>query len=263
MIFRGVFHAHSTHSYDGRTPLPELCASLRARGYHFLLLTEHDDKLNAAHYAGIVEECARLSSAEFLAVAGLEVRCWKTPQEQWHIAGVGVGGWVERGEIAQVVARIQAQGGLAVLLHPHKYGAQMDWRELQQFDGVELWNGKEDGTWSPPGKTLRLGQQVARQGGRPLYVGHDLHGADERFPLAIEIELPRLAREAVFAALRQGQFTLCGRGLRMAAGAGPSAWQQAQLLVLRAFYNLYRGVRRVPGLGALAGRAARSHRESS
>ena len=100
MIYRGAFHAHSTHSYDGKQPLAALCAELRRRGYDFLLLTEHDDTLDAAAYEKIRAECAALSNAEFLAVPGVEIRCWRTEKEQWHIAALGVERWIARGPIA-------------------------------------------------------------------------------------------------------------------------------------------------------------------
>ena len=248
MKYRGVFHAHSKHSYDGETPLPELCAVLRQRGYHFLLLTEHDDKLDAATYAKIVAECRALSGPEFLVVPGLEVRCWRTEREQWHIAAVGVERWIERGPIPEVVARIQAAGGLAIFLHPHKYADEVDPAALAIFDAVEMWNGKEDGAYAPPRKTLQLARAVARTAHRPVVVGHDLHSANEQFPLALEVEAPALEARDILERIRAGDFVLRARGMRMSPRTGPSAGQMFSLALWRGAYVAYAKLVRGPGV---------------
>ena len=256
MKYRGVFHAHSKHSYDGETPLPELCAALRGRGYHFLLLTEHDDKLDAGAYGRIVEECRALSGAEFLVVPGLEVRCWRTEREQWHIAAVGVERWIERGPIPEVVARIQAAGGLAVFLHPHKYAEEVDPAALAIFDAVEMWNGKEDGAYAPPRKTLQLARAVTQTARRPVMVGHDLHSAREQFPLAIEVGAEKLEARAILERIRAGDFLLRARGMTMSPRTGPSAGQMFSLALWRGIYVAYARLAGMPGVGG-ALRAAR------
>lgn len=256
-MYRGVFHAHSRHSYDAQTPLPELCAELQRRGYSFLLLTEHDDTLDAGDYEKIVAECAGLRSAEFLVIPGIEVRCWRSEKEQWHIAALGVQTWIPRGPIPQVVAAIHQAGGLAVFLHPYKYSQSVDLAELKIFDGVELWNGKEDGHYSPPRKTVQLGRRICREIRVPLYYGHDLHDLNAAAPLALEVDAGSLAASSILSQLGKGSFGLDARGMRFSAREGPSAAQMLRMLFLRSVYTFYGALRRVPvvgtGLGAVVG----------
>ncbi|MBI1749140.1 MAG: hypothetical protein HY234_02565 [Acidobacteria bacterium] len=263
MIYRGAFHAHSKHSYDGQQPLPALCAELRRRGDHFLLLTEHDDTLDAAAYERIRAECAALSDAQFLAVPGLEIRCWRTEREQWHIAALGVGAWIPRGPIPEVVENIRRAGGLSVFLHPHKYSRQIELAEIARFDGLELWNGKEDGHFAPRWRTLRLARAAAaHRTGPVLYCGHDLHDFDGIGPLALEIETDALTQAAVLSRLRDGNFMLRARGFRFPAARGPNALQSLGMLCWRGTYESYRALRRLPLVGGAVSAARRAWRPS-
>ena len=256
MIYRGVFHAHSQHSFDGKEPLARLCAELRSRGYHFLLLTEHDDTLDAATYERICSECNGLSGPDFLAVPGIEVRCWRNEREQCHVAALGVRAWIPRGPIPDVLSAIRLAGGLSVILHPHKYSAHVEPAELAGFDGFEFWNGKEDGHFAPRGKTMQLARRLCASGRGPvLYAGHDLHELEGIAPLAIELEAAALKKEEVFEKLRTGEFNLRTRGLQFSATRGPSTVQFWRMGFSRAIYEAYRVLRRLPvigsGLGAL------------
>jgi hypothetical protein len=251
MIYRGVFHAHSKHSYDGKVPLPKLCSELRCRGYHFLLLTEHDDTLDAAAYERICSECAEQSSPDFLVVPGIELRCWRSDREQRHIAALGVHEWIPRGPIPAVLAAIRRAGGLSVFLHPHKYSGYIEASELVGFDGFEFWNGKEDGPVAPRGKTARLARRLCTSGRGPmLYAGHDLHDLDCTAPLAIEVEADALNHEKLFDKLRTGEFTLHVRRFRIPASNGPSAVQLCVMGFSRAAYDTYRVLRRLPVIGS-------------
>jgi hypothetical protein len=252
MLCRGAFHAHSSYSYDGKDSLERLVAALLGRGFQFLLLTEHDDKLRAQDYETIIAESRRLSSAKFLVIPGIEVRCWRREKEQWHIAAVGVRRWIARGSISEVVAEIHAVGGLAVLLHPFKYTADIAPEDLDSFDGLEIWNGKFDGFYGPRSSTLRLARRLRSRSRRPrLYCGHDLHGVDGIAPLALQMELSTLEEKEVMQRLRQGEFALEGAGSVFGAAGGPNAVQRFRMGLRRAAYESYRRCRRLPLLGGV------------
>jgi predicted metal-dependent phosphoesterase TrpH len=250
MIFRGVFHAHSRYSYDGRFSLRDLRSELQKRGFHFLLLTEHDDTLDAVTYQRVVSDCRELTHDEFLIVAGLEIRCRRAEKIQWHIAAVGAEDWIERGPISKVVESIHRMGALAILLHPFQYASQIDVRELEQFDGIELWNGKNDGQRAPRLKSLRLAQELGGLNPRPnLYVGQDLHDLDGLGSFALEVEAVSLEKEAVLRSLRAGQFQLMACGFRMPATLGLSTWQSLRLTCRRAVFTAYVRSRKLPVVG--------------
>jgi hypothetical protein len=244
------------------------------RGVQVLLLTEHDDKLDAARYEAIRVECAALSDARFLVIPGLEIRCWRTEEEQWHIAGIGVEKWIERGTVEEVVERIHAACGLAVLLHPHKYARKIDPAATSLFDGIELWNAKEDGNYAPRRDTLELVTEIVKgrraksaqgssgaSGGvsNPLlFCGLDLHGLEATGGPELEIESAELTRESVLASLTKGAFWMVARGYRISSTDGPTAEQRRSLRAARWLYELYAALRKVPVVGKGVGTARRA-----
>ncbi len=246
IVRRGAFHVHSTYSYDARVALPILVSTFRQHGLHFLLLTEHDDTLDATTYARIVSECDSLSDDEFIVLPGIEIRCWRREQEQWHIAALGVREWIKRGTIREVTASIAAAGGLAILLHPHKYSSAISLEELAGFHGLEIWNAKEDGRLSPQSKTLSLGRQAARMKTIPMYCGMDLHDVDRIPDLYLEVRTAHLFSAPLLACLRNGDFRLQANGFRFSALNGPDSTQRFGLQLLRAAQFFYSGMRRVP-----------------
>ena len=250
MQFRGAFHAHSSFSYDGRDSLERIAGELRRRGFHFLLLTEHDDKLTAESFARVVASAEEHSGPDFLIIPGLEIRCWRRAREQWHIAALGLREWVPRGSITEVVTAIQAAGGLAIFLHPYKHSALLNPAELAIFDGIEIWNGKFDGFYAPQARTVRLFRALQRTG-RPafFYCGHDLHAIEGIAPLALEVESEALNVESIIAELRRGEFYLEAPGGRFSCQLGPDLWQSVYLHAMRAAYEGYRLGARLPLLG--------------
>jgi hypothetical protein len=254
MRLRGAFHAHSTHSYDGRDTLKVLAGELRRRGFDFLLLTEHDDKLTPQTFARVVAEAAGLSAEDFLIVPGLEIRCWRREGEQWHIGAIGVRDWISRGPIPDVVKAIHEAGGLAIFLHPYKHSTSIEPAELYIFDGLEGWNGKFDGFYAPQGRTLNLFRRLEEFQPRPaFYCGHDLHGVDGIAPLALQVEADRLEVGAILGALRRGEFENQWRGKNVSSLRGPSLGQRIGLRAMRAAYRSYGWARRVPLLGKILG----------
>lgn len=254
MKFRGAFHAHSTYSYDGRDTLERLAGELRRRGFHFLLLTEHDDQLTPETYARVVAAAEELSGQDFLVVPGLEIRCWRREREQWHLAAVGVRDWISRGAIQEVVSAVRAAGGLAIFLHPYKHASSIEPSELGIFDGIEVWNGKFDGFYAPQGRTLRLFRSVQKFEAHPsFYCGHDLHGVDGIAPLLLEVDADRLHRDAIIEQLRRSDFQVRGRGSEFPSRTGPGFGQAVYLRGMRAAYECFRLAQRVPILGAALG----------
>jgi hypothetical protein len=250
MLYRGIFHVHSKHSYDGKESLRDVCAELRRRKFDFLLLTEHDDTLEPSSYARIISECHELSDRRFLVVPGLEIRCWRSESVQWHIAAVGVQSWIARGPISDVIQNIHKAGGLAVFLHPFQYAREIDIQELFAFDGLELWNGKNDGNFAPRWRTLRLANRLSKNSNRPsFFCGHDLHGLSEFAPFALEVTADSLSVEPLLDSLRNGRFLCRARSSHFPSSSGPTILQIAVLGFRRILYSAYTRVRRVPILG--------------
>jgi predicted metal-dependent phosphoesterase TrpH len=131
--FRGNTHSHSTVS-DGRVSMAERFAGYRAAGYDFLVLTDHRK----------VSDVSAYSDASFLAISGTEAHP-PNPYggERYHIVGVNVHEPVqdEDAHPNEVIGRIRAQGGEAILCHPYWCGHTLaDLGPLQGYMAVEVYN---------------------------------------------------------------------------------------------------------------------------
>ncbi len=72
-ILRGVAHVHSTYSFDGRLPLPDLAGFLAGQGLDFVLMSEHVESLDPGKVRRFVADCSRLSNESFLLIPGIEI----------------------------------------------------------------------------------------------------------------------------------------------------------------------------------------------
>ncbi len=78
---RVASHVHSDWSYDGRWSLEELAAGFARRGYHAVLMAEHDRGFDDARWAEYRQTCAQ-ASREILLVPGIE---YSDPTNSVHV----------------------------------------------------------------------------------------------------------------------------------------------------------------------------------
>jgi hypothetical protein len=201
-VVRGIVHCHSDLSYDCRTRLDDLCATLRREGFHFVALTEHAHGITPAAYADYVARCQALSDTAFVAIPGLEVRCIGGME----IAGIGLTQLVAPGLPEEVTEQVRALGGYAIWVHPWKrlYGVP----GFVECDAVEVLNGKVDGTLAPPLSQVRVVRR-RRSAGAAFHAifGLDLHDLAIHPRLAwVECSVQEVTAKAIVSALRVGAF---------------------------------------------------------
>jgi hypothetical protein len=124
--YRGNTHAHSTNSHGIFSPA-ELVAWYRGLGYHFLAITDY----------WAWSDGAPLTTADFLTLSGEE-------GGEPDVIGIATRGDFGRfASLADGVAATRAQGGLAIVAHPHFSNVSTE--ELLQLEGataIELFNQK-------------------------------------------------------------------------------------------------------------------------
>ena len=133
----GVLHVHHAPSHDSSAPFEEVLEAAHAAKLDFVVLTEHvdvdrDAPLPAAERAGIYQapdghRVLVLVGAEFGTADG-------------HLLGLDIPiAYAARDRPGrEVIERIHADGGFAVVPHPFDYGG---WRDLDApFDGIEVHN---------------------------------------------------------------------------------------------------------------------------
>ena len=212
-MLQGVLHLHSTYS-DGEFSLPELRDLFTAEGLCFACVTDHADAFEGddRRLERYAHDCESLSDASFRFIAGLEYTC----VNRMHILGYGVVESIDSMDPAQVISRIQARGGLAVIAHPNDEAFAAIERFDPLPDGIEVWNSKYDGRYAPrPGTFELLARTKVRRPDVRAFYGQDLHWRRQYRGLIVEVNAPVPDCDAILAALAAGSFSGVRDGQRL------------------------------------------------
>jgi hypothetical protein len=133
----GVLHVHHEPSHDSDAPFDDVLAAAFAAGLDFVVLTEHfdgdaDAPLPAAERAGVH---AGPDGRRVLVLVGAEFGT-----ADGHLVGLAIPrAYASRGRSGrELIERIHADGGFAVVSHPFSHGG---WRDFEApFDGLEVHN---------------------------------------------------------------------------------------------------------------------------
>lgn len=172
---RGIYHIHSTFSYDGHNGLGEISAWAGSLGLEFVLLTEHDFGFDEEKFEEYCTQCGR-NSGDVLLVPGIEYEVIHAGAKI-HVGAIGVPVLIDRKTISQgltaLIAAIHDHGGLAVLHHPNNIKKVLTRQVIEKFDFIELWNTKFDCRFGPNFQFLRWLQRIQYKG--PYLVSADIH----------------------------------------------------------------------------------------
>src|SRR5258708_3566891 len=147
-VIKAACHVHSDWSYDGKWTLPDLAAAFGRRGYRVVMMTEHDRGFSEARRLEHRAACAAASSDELLLLPGIE---YSDATNALHVLVWGQVPFLgEEMPTAELLRRVKAAGGVAVLAHPSRRQA---WKVFDSgwtdgLLGIEVWNRKTDG-WAP------------------------------------------------------------------------------------------------------------------
>jgi hypothetical protein len=128
---KGNLHTHTTRS-DGVLPPQETIAKYTAKGYDFLMLSDHDT----------LGEPEKLDGNGMLLIRGNEISAGGP-----HLLHVGANRRIEPDENRQqVIDAVNADGGLAILCHPNwqehfNHYTFEKLLELKNYAGIEILNG--------------------------------------------------------------------------------------------------------------------------
>src|SRR5262249_22788379 len=148
-----------------------------------------------------------LSSYSFLVIPGLE---FALKGGSIHVLGYGITKRVRATNIEQLVDGIHEAGGIAVLAHPPVGSINMIGAVKGKLDGIEVWNGRYDGTVAPRADSFQLLRRVRMANPKAAaYCGIDLHKMGQvHKPVYVDVDASRLDRGEILRALRAGCFTL-------------------------------------------------------
>ncbi len=194
MEVRLDLHVHSERSHDGRMSPKAIAARAKAAGLQGVAICDHD-----RFYAGdtLLDGVLIIPGVEFSTQYG-------------HLLGLFVEKPFESGDVSQIIEKIHAQGGLAVLAHPFQHnsdGARLA-PIVHLLDGVEVWNSRADR------KNRRANAQAkafAETHGLLYFAGSDAHVPQEVGGGCVVLHCDSLTLPAVKEALLQKAGQVCGQ----------------------------------------------------
>lgn len=207
---RGIFHAHSTYSHDGRCTLPELVALCKAQGLGFVALSEHAEDMDPARMDAFTSECKELSKKGVILLPGLEFGFSEYPK--LHLLGIGVTRYIPPGNISLTIEAIREQRGLSVIAHPARNGHFVPEHIKGKLDGLEVWNASYDSRYLPHHRSVTLYSSLRKTNSSLLaFGGLDFHTARNFRELDLVVNgSPADARE-LLNLLREGSYTNKGK----------------------------------------------------
>jgi hypothetical protein len=210
-LHKGVLHVHSSFS-DGEESLDRLADALRLAGMSFVAVSDHAEVFDDRRVEDYVRICEALSSHSFLMIPGLEFALYGG---DIHILGYGITRRVRCTSMEDLVDGIHEAGGIAVLAHPPVGSINMIAPIRGKLDGIEVWNGRYDGTHAPRADSFQLLRRIrAVNPAAAAYCGVDLHKmAQMRKPVYVELEAEPFERQTILKSLRAGDFTLHGSNI--------------------------------------------------
>lgn len=198
MEYLATCHVHSTWSYDGSWSLEALSEKFRHGGCSVVMMTEHDRGFTKQRLHEYREACARASSNGILLLPGIE---YSDAANRVHVLVWGPVPFLgEALPTTEMLDKVQAAGGVAVLAHPSRKDV---WRSFDSawapgLLGIETWNRKYDG-WAPS----QTAPALLRDTGAIPFVGLDFHTERQSFPLKMVLEIEGgISEENVVACLR-------------------------------------------------------------
>jgi PHP domain-containing protein len=214
----GILHVHSNLSYDGQNTLAEIASLAKSRGYRFVGMSEHSDTFEPQKMAYFVDECRRLSDASFLMIPGLEFTC----DNRLHLLALGIDRYTDSTNPALVARFVNAQGGLAILSHPGRYGYQIPSGLEMLLDGIEVWNAGYDGRFIPNDRSIRLWKSLhARNNLLRAFGSQDLHAVGNHRHVRVSVRCEPMTREAILKSLKGGNFVISNSYVRLRPDSSP------------------------------------------
>jgi hypothetical protein len=234
LLYKGLFHLHSHFSYDANLLLEELVQYIK-REYNFAIFTEHTNALTKQQAQSFIKECKRLSGEQFLAIPAFEFPC---EENNVHVIALGVEETPSINDFEDLLSWIRRKGGISIIAHPKRAVLPK-----AEFDGLEIWNLREDGGWAPSFSTLNACKRLWK--GRLLFVGLDLHTMQELSSLFLEVQSKRLCKEDIISSIKRGNFWIRRGPLRIKATEPLSAGLLLIFYLIRCVYTLFKAFYRL------------------
>jgi len=203
---KGVSHIHSTYSYDGRLTLRELKKFFLKRGFQFLLLTEHIEKLDRKKIDSLIKECTNLSDENFVFVPGIEI-------DKYKLIILGIRKAIEFRSPEEFIEKIIKQRPLFVLAHPILIKKEIPEKYSNLVEGCEIWNLKYDSPIIPRTSSLNLIKKLNMTKKVFGILGLDFHEREDFHDASINMAIKNFTAKEIVKKIKAGKFMLKKKNL--------------------------------------------------
>jgi hypothetical protein len=199
--FKGALHVHTTCS-DGRLSPADVVALYRSRGYHFVVITDHNRRTDVSG----------LSAPGFLVIPGVELG-WGCNElgQPYHFVLAGLRGelsWPVELSIERVVAHLRGLAPLVLLAHPYWSGMTVaEMAALEGVAGLEVYNTSAETDLGKGLSSVHWDDLLARGKRWWGYAVDDSHGINDDLDGGwVWVKAGSLSEESVLSALAAGAF---------------------------------------------------------
>jgi hypothetical protein len=226
---KGVLHVHTRFS-DGDESLERVIEVIRLAGMRFAAVSDHAEVFDDRRIEEYVRACEALSDSSFLVVPGLE---FALKGGTIHILGYGINQRVRFNTMEELVDGIHQAGGLAVLAHPPAGSINLIGSIKAKIDGIEVWNGRYDGTVAPRADSFQLLRRIRSVNPKAAaFCGIDLHQIRQaRKLIYMQVQSDRLERDSILSALQGSRFTIHGNNTTIPASGNLTFVQELSIAV--------------------------------
>jgi predicted metal-dependent phosphoesterase TrpH len=229
MLLKGILHVHSNFS-DGEEPLERVIGVLKRSGMQFAAVSDHAEVFDDERMEHYVHLCQALTDNSFLVIPGLE---FALKGGTIHILGYGIRKRVRFNSIEGLVDGIHDAGGIAVLAHPPVGSINLIAPIKTKLDGIEVWNGRYDGTVAPRADSFQLLRRIRSLNSKTAaFCGVDLHQiAQARKLIYMAVQADEREEASILGAIRSSHFTLHGSNTTIPASGNLTFVQELSIAV--------------------------------
>lgn len=208
MSTKGVLHVHTRFS-DGDESLDRVIEVIRSAGMRFAAVSDHAEVFDDRRMEDYLQACEALSDQSFLVIPGLE---FALKGGTIHILGYGIRRRVRFSTMEELVDGIHQAGGLAVLAHPPAGSINLIGSIKTKLDGIEVWNGRYDGTVAPRASSFQLLRRIRAVNPRAAaFCGVDLHQLKQARKLVyMDVQSDQVDTDSILSSLQGSRFTIHG-----------------------------------------------------
>ena len=238
MTIKGLSHFHTSLT-DGDFTVDEISKFINAKGFNFIIMTEHAETISPEEYDSFKKSCEKNSGENLIVIPGLEF----SHDNYVHILGIGLKKHPGTCKLESQVSEIHKYGGLAVMAHANAC-VKIPYDKLKDLDGVEAWNTRYGSKFAPRKKGLDILKKFRDSTGKniPCFGGIDFHSKKDFRELSIEMRQDGIDADEIIKNLKNGNFKISNKIFTLCGDEIPSTQKLILFKIVNKGYDIIRQI---------------------